>query len=52
MGVPISNNTANSLGGGIAVNGAGQLTMEWWNHFLGNKAPFGGGIGINDYLSF
>ena len=48
-GGTISNNTANSLGGGIAVNGAGQLTMEGGT-ISGNKAPFGGGIGINDYL--
>ena len=46
----ISNNTAATLGGGIAVNGTGKLIMDGGT-ISGNKAPFGGGIGVNDYLT-
>ena len=49
-GGTISNNTAAVLGGGIAVNGTGKLTMDGGT-ISGNKAPFGGGIGVNDYLT-
>ncbi len=49
-GGTISNNTAASLGGGIAVNGTGHLVMDGGT-ISGNKAPFGGGIGVNDYLT-
>ena len=49
-GGTISNNTAATLGGGIAVNGTGKLIMDGGT-ISGNKAPFGGGIGVNDYLT-
>ena len=49
-GGTISNNTAATLGGGIAINGTGKLIMEGGT-ISGNKAPFGGGIGVNDYLT-
>ena len=49
-GGTISNNTAAVLGGGISVNGTGKLTMDGGT-ISGNKAPFGGGIGVNDYLT-
>ena len=49
-GGTISNNTAATLGGGIAVNGTGKLIMDSGT-ISGNKAPFGGGIGVNDYLT-
>lgn len=49
-GGTISNNTAAILGGGIAVNGTGKLIMDGGT-ISGNKAPFGGGIGVNDYLT-
>ena len=49
-GGTISNNTAATLGGGIAINGTGKLIMDGGT-ISGNKAPFGGGIGVNDYLT-